>query len=645
MPKEVGWELLWKSMNISEETNVQNLRDVGMEIVQMCGGLPLAIKVIASVLMTKEKTENEWRKVVNRTAWSENSLPDELRGALYLSYDELSWNMKQCFLYCALYPEDFSMHRDDLVRFWVAEGFVEEKKGMLLEDTAEEYFYELIYRNLLQPNPYYVDHRFCKMHDLLRQLAQYLWGEEYYCGDPLSLDSGSLYKVQHVSFVMSKEFITSPDVQKERLRVRTLTTKCKALKVDKSLFKILPKIRVLDLTDSTIQSSPDCFGDLIHLRYLDLDGTDISYLPDSICCLINLQILNLERCNSLHSIPVGITRLCNLRRLGLYGTPINQVPKGIGQLKCLNDLSGFPIGGSSDNIVRVQNGWDLKELDNLLLLRKFHMIKLERASHGSTNSPLRDKKHLKRLYLCCTEQNDEPYSKEDAIHIEKTFDLLIPPSNLEKLVIIAFFGLRYPTWFGSSHLPAMQFLDLKDCKSCVHLPPIGELPNLKYLKIKGATAVTKIGTEFVGYRAGNPISTEAIAFPNLETLVIHDMPNWEVWTFDVEEDEAMEPGRESGEDRVAMKQDGEAPSRWMQLLPRLKKLDIMHCPKLRALPDQLGQQATSLKELQLRYVDSINMLKNFLFLSDILVIATCERVERVTNIPQVNCCMLSFVQT
>lgn len=136
MSVDVGWELLWKSMNINKESDVQNLRGIGMQIVHLCGGLPLAIKVTASVLATKEKSENEWRKVLNRSAWSMSKLPSELRGALYLSYDELPRCLKQCFLYCALYPEDFIMHRDDLIRYWVTEGFVQEQEEQLVEDTV-----------------------------------------------------------------------------------------------------------------------------------------------------------------------------------------------------------------------------------------------------------------------------------------------------------------------------------------------------------------------------------------------------------------------------------------------------------------------------------------------------------------------------
>jgi len=61
---------------------------------------------------------------------------------------------------------------------------VQEQETQLLEDTAEEYYYELIYRNLLQPDETFADYSACKMHDLLRKLAHHLSGEEFFCGDP-----------------------------------------------------------------------------------------------------------------------------------------------------------------------------------------------------------------------------------------------------------------------------------------------------------------------------------------------------------------------------------------------------------------------------------------------------------------------------
>ncbi|CAL4990517.1 unnamed protein product [Urochloa decumbens] len=639
---DVGWELLWKSMNISDPIEVQNLQGVGMEIVNMCGGLPLAIKVIASVLATKEKTEREWRKVTNRSAWSMSKLPVELRGALYVSYDELPRCLKQCFLYCALYPENMMMHRDDLIRFWVAEGFIEEEEEQLLEDTAEEYYYELIYRNLLQPVPICLDYSFCKMHDLLRQLAGHLSGEEYFCGDVLSFSAKPLSKLRRVSIASEQNSLILPNVDKDHVRVRTLNIRfVKSPGCENTIFRRFPHLRVLNLTGSLIQFIPSSIGNMIHLRSLDLDLTSISYLPESISSLINLQILNLESCYSLKSLPLGITELCELRRIGLRNTPLNRVPKGIGVLKNLNDLEGFPIGNSNGNS-RMQDGWNLDELDSLLQLRQLDMIKLEKAAHHSVKSLLKNKKHLKVLRLWCTEFTCEPYLQEDISNIEDVFEHLILPQNLEELVIGGFYGRKFPTWLDGAHLSSMKHLNLVNCRSCLYLPPIGELPNLKFLQIMGAGMVTKIGPEFVSWKVDNSTSAEAIAFPKLESLLIQEMPKLEEWSFVEEEDnlsviEEGISGAAADKRRCEAHEEEklEAPRPRMWLLPSLKNLYIKDCPNLQALPRQLGQQATSLRELQLRYVGNLKLVENFPFLSEVLVIEGCECLERVSNLPQV----------
>jgi len=241
MSVDVGWELLWKSMGINQEKEVQNLRDLGIHIVRRCGCLPLAIKVVARVLASKEQTEKEWNKFSRKDAWSMSKL--EIPSALYISYEELPYYLKQCFVYCAMFPEDPVISRDDITRMWVAEGFIDEQDGQLLEDTAEQYHYELIYRNLFQPDYSMADLSRYRVHDLLRQLACHLSREECFVGGPESIRVNVMSKFRRILAVTMKDMVVLPSMDKDQYKVRTWRTSCeKSLRVDNTYSKLCWKI-------------------------------------------------------------------------------------------------------------------------------------------------------------------------------------------------------------------------------------------------------------------------------------------------------------------------------------------------------------------------------------------------------------------
>ncbi|KAI5004680.1 hypothetical protein ZWY2020_031923 [Hordeum vulgare] len=119
---------------------------------------------------------------------------------------------------------------------------------------------------------------------------------------------------------------------------------------------------------------------------------------------------------------------------------------------------------------------------------------------------------------------------------------------------------------------------------------------MKYLRIDGAHAVTKVGPEFFGCKKGDLVCNELVAFPKLECLIFKDMPSWEEWSFFEEEVVAAD---ERGEDGAADTRKEDAPPARLRLLPRLVKLFLQGCPKLRDLPQQLGKDTACLKHLGL----------------------------------------------
>ncbi|XP_039141644.1 putative disease resistance protein RGA3 [Dioscorea cayenensis subsp. rotundata] len=519
LPLNFGWDLLCKKVfTNNDEGEIQRMKDIGMKIVEKCDGLPIQIKAIAGVLITKDQNKIEWENVLNSNAWTITGLPEELQGALYLSYEALPSALKHCFLYCSLNHRDRELCYENLVCEWIAEGFIEPNGDASMEDIAKGYYMDLIRSSFLQPNPFWVNMFTCTMHDLLRALAIFLTGGECLSRDPqASQSNGSTIKLRRLTISSKRDSVSIPHLDYLRnLRLWTLPS------LDTQMIGSFKQLRILLLNGDGIENIPDNIGDLVHLRLLDLRHTRICKLPDSLGNLINLQFLLLGDCKSLRILPRSITRLCNLRRLNLAGTPVNYVPKGIKKLEHLNYLTGFIAEeANGDN----GEGCNIKDLQMLKNLSNLVIDKLEKAS--KCTSVLLNKPRLKTAVLRCTPDSGI-CNQQKMDRIIQVFDELCPPPCLDDLQIHYYFGERYPQWMSSnsisSTLPELTYLELIHCSNCPQLPQLGQLPQLKYLKIRGATSVISIGSEFLGNG-----KLAASAFPKLEYLILLEMTNWEQW--------------------------------------------------------------------------------------------------------------------
>uniref|UniRef100_A0A6M2F3M1 NB-ARC domain-containing protein n=1 Tax=Populus davidiana TaxID=266767 RepID=A0A6M2F3M1_9ROSI len=172
------FEQLAFGMRSAEERG--RLREIGVAIVNKCGGVPLAIRALGS-LMRSKKTVSEWLPVKESEIWDLPNEGSRILPALSLSYMNLMPPVKQCFAFCSIFPKDYVMEKDLLVALWMANGFLSSNGKIDLHDRGEEIFHELVGRFFFQE---VMDDGLgniaCKMHDLIHDLAQYIMNGECY---------------------------------------------------------------------------------------------------------------------------------------------------------------------------------------------------------------------------------------------------------------------------------------------------------------------------------------------------------------------------------------------------------------------------------------------------------------------------------
>ncbi|MQL92356.1 hypothetical protein Taro_024978 [Colocasia esculenta] len=100
-------------------------------VVAECGGLPLALIVVGRALASK-KTAQEWQHALTSLQRWSPGMMEKVLSRLRFSFDNLRDDtLRFCFLYCSLFPEDYSIRKAVLVDYWVGEGFLD-------EDAADE---------------------------------------------------------------------------------------------------------------------------------------------------------------------------------------------------------------------------------------------------------------------------------------------------------------------------------------------------------------------------------------------------------------------------------------------------------------------------------------------------------------------------
>ncbi|KAM1349902.1 hypothetical protein ACFX14_004040 [Malus domestica] len=293
---------------------VGNKKKLGNEMVPHCKGLPFAIVVLGGVLASKDYID-EWETVHKNIksqlkkyiGSNEDSLgPMDL---LALSYDDLPYQLKPCFLHLGQFSEDFEMPTRRLINMYLVQVEKRSSTGRI---------------------------KSCRMHDLVREVclekarrSDFFHTTEL-CNSNRQMDFFSSIvsrpisanRIRRVSIYL-KQFSGAIPIGTEDCPPIRSALGCRhdnsgiGQELIDSMVSRFKLLRVLDLEDIRGFAVPKKIGGLIHLRLLTVNSAYIGVLSSSIGNLQFLLSLNLDPYYSATKIPNVIWKLRKLRHLYL----------------------------------------------------------------------------------------------------------------------------------------------------------------------------------------------------------------------------------------------------------------------------------------------------------------------------------------
>jgi hypothetical protein len=333
-----AWDLFTRNMKETLESHPK-IPEVAKSIARKCNGLPLALNVIGET-MARKKSIEEWHDAVGVFS----GIEADILSILKFSYDDLKCEKtKSCFLFSALFPEDYEIGKDDLIEYWVGQGIILGSKGINYKGYT--IIGTLTRAYLLKESE---TKEKVKMHDVVREMA--LWISSG-CGDQkqknvLVVEANAQLRdipkiedqkaVRRMSLIYNQieeacESLHCPKLETLLLRDNRLR------KISREFLSHVPILMVLDLSLNPNLIELPSFSPLYSLRFLNLSCTGITSLPDGLYALRNLLYLNLEHTYMLKRI-YEIHDLPNLEVLKLYASGIDITDKLVRQIQAMKHL-------------------------------------------------------------------------------------------------------------------------------------------------------------------------------------------------------------------------------------------------------------------------------------------------------------------
>ncbi|KAL5822509.1 hypothetical protein ACOSQ4_020409 [Xanthoceras sorbifolium] len=532
------------------------------EVARECGGLPLALITIGRAMAGRIQRQ-EWEfaiSILKRSAHEFQGMEEDVFARLKFSYDFLPSDVyRSCFLYCSLFPEDYSISKRDLIDCWISEGFLKKYVGMEARNFGYTIIGSLLRACLLEEvaGDYDGDDVDCvKMHDVIRDMALWIACEVEEQEKFLVRSGAGLTRAPKVG---EWENVKRMSLMKNKIRNLTETPNCPHLltlflhrnklnMVTSGFFQHMPRLQVLNLSRNDLTELPVGISVLVDLQHLDLSYTALSELPEELKALTNLKYLNLENMKRLRRIP-------------------RHVISNLSMLQVLRIFQYSYFGAQEEDSILFGRGElffeELVCLENLIVLTihlKFSsFLQGFLSSYGLLkNCPVVES-------ICVKLDGDSGSLNVLSLGVLKDLHkLIIRDVGLVGLVIDR--EMRNVPQFHSLHIVELIYCNkLRDATWLIFAP------NLQILKIENCTGMKEIIS--VGGEVGEMMMMRNILpFARLERLELDDLPKLE--------------------------------SIYCNPLPfpHLKRIYIRFCPKLKKLPlDSNSMTTTALQIVGTQY--------------------------------------------
>ncbi|XP_078158390.1 disease resistance protein RGA2-like [Carex rostrata] len=594
--EEDSWSMFQKRAFSKGVKEHPELVEIGRKLVQNCGGLPLAIKALGSLMSYKHEVY-EWLAILEQsTIWENKHANDEVLPVLRLSYDHLPSYMKQCFAFCAVFPKDYVMEKEKLVQLWMAHGFIPSDGPGDLEMTGSNIFNELAWRSFFQNieqvfcDPFRRGHGYrsrttCKMHDLMHDLAQLIMRDECLSLHETSqINDKPQCKVRHIFLGFFSMKIN--DVFESFPSTRSLVSFRQGSSRQRGGILKFNFLRVLDLFIIYIDKGMVTFprGKMKHLRFLDL-SLNIYTLPEAITTLYLLQTLRL---NTPSKLPEGMRYMTSLRHLYIKScSELKCMPPGLGELKYLQTLTCYIVGigiGNGIGELRTLNlggqleVYNLREVKDARDAREANLISKQNLDHLALcwgmpiNNQYGYSDYLEDQYEYSDNYSEDQYEYSDYSEVEsnnssevvdvdpfEVLEALKPCNKLKVLRLEEYNGDKFSIWMTEYQmLENLVELYIIECTRCTNGLPLHRLPLLQILQLKFMDNLRHLCCGvFMSAEGGEDAP---ITFPSLKLLILLEMPNLQFWC------------------------EGDVGEKTSLIFPVLRKLSIIDCPKLSAMP-------------------------------------------------------------